>query len=120
MLNRRSFLFSLFILPFTSVSSWAAAKKTVTTTEADAAKALVKTTDMMPAALKYVEKADKAPTRTDKTAKCLDCMHYAQAVTADKKEIKVKGDAVGSCALFDAGKGYVKAGGWCMSWFKTA
>lgn len=120
MINRRHFLLSLVVLPFTSLKSWAAAKKTVTTTEADASKALVKPTDAMPAALKYVENADKATTRTDKAAKCSNCMHYSQAVTADKKDIKVKGQAVGSCALFDGGKGYVNAGGWCLSWFKAA
>ncbi len=120
MFSRRSFLLSLVVLPFTSLMSWAAEKKTVTTTEADASKALVKPTDMMPKAMKYSEKAEKATARTDKKANCASCMHYSQAITADKKEIKVKGQPVGACALFDGGKGYVKAGGWCMSWFKAA
>jgi len=119
-LNRRSFLFSLVAAPFAFVGQRVfAAKKTVTTTAEAASKALVKPTDMMPAALKYVEKADKAPTRTDKKANCATCMHYSQAVGADGKDIKVGGEAVGSCALFDGGKGYVKSGGWCMSWFAS-
>lgn len=119
-LNRRSFLFSLVAAPFALLSAVAlAAVKTVTTTEADATKALVKEKDAMPAALKYVEAAEKAPTRTNKESKCSNCMHYSKAVTADGKDILIKGSGVGACALFNAGKGYAKAGGWCMSWFQN-
>ncbi len=115
--NRRSFLLSLVAAPFALLAAVAAAK-TVTTTEADASKALVKEKDAMPAALKYQEVAEKAPTRTNKESKCSNCMHYSKAVAADGKAIPVKGSEVGACALFNAGKGYVKAGGWCMSWFQ--
>jgi hypothetical protein len=119
-LNRRAFLMSLISAPFALVSALAwAARKTVTTTEADATKALVKETDAMPAALKYNADAKKAAGRTNKSAVCSNCMQYAHAVDASGKDIKVKGAAVGSCALFAATKGYVTADGWCMSWFQA-
>jgi hypothetical protein len=119
--NRRSFLVSLLALPFGFLSALALAVnkiKTVTTTEAEATKSLVKEKDAMPAALKYQEVAEKAATRTNKESKCSNCMHYSKAITADEKDILVKGSGVGACALFNGGKGYAKAGGWCMSWFQ--
>jgi hypothetical protein len=61
-LNRRSFLFSMVAAPIAFLASAArAAQKTVTTTAADATKALVKEKDAMPSALKYSEAASKAP-----------------------------------------------------------
>jgi hypothetical protein len=119
-LNRRSFLFSMVAAPIAFLASVArAAQKTVTTTAADATKALVKEKDAMPSALKYSEVASKAPTRTKKESNCANCMHFSKAVGADGAAVKVGGSEVGACALFDAGKGYVKAGGWCMSWFQA-
>src|SRR5262249_52280353 len=96
-----------------------AAKKTVTTTESEASAALAKEKDPMPAAMKYSEAAEKAPSRKDQSAKCDNCMHYSSAVDKSGKPVLVKGSAVGSCALFNAGKTFVKAGGWCSGWFKA-
>ncbi len=119
-LNRRAFLMSVIAAPMAFVSALAwAARKTVTTTEADASKALVKETDAMPAALKYKADAKKATGRTNPKADCSNCMQYVQAVGADGKDIKVNGTAVGSCALFASTKGYVTSNGWCMSWFQA-
>ena len=106
----------------------AAKKKTVSTTEAVAKAGIVdvkradtpqtRQADTMAKALRYVHKSEKADQRCD------NCMQYAAAVDASGKEITVdiKGGGkhkVGSCQLFEAGKGFVSADGYCMSWFKT-
>lgn len=116
-LNRRMFIASLLGLPFAlfTKAAWAA-KKSITSTEVDAAKSLVKESSPMPSALKYKAEGSKAAGRTNASANCGNCMHYAQAVGSDGKEIKVKGELVGTCALFDGGKGMVAAKGWCLSW----
>ena len=116
--TRRGFLFFLFGLPLLSFKAWAA-KKTVKTTEAEASAALVKETEPMPQALKYSSDAAKATAHTNKKSTCANCLQYSQAVDASGKDIKVAGSLVGGCALFNGGKGYVKAGGWCMSWFEA-
>jgi hypothetical protein len=119
--SRRAFLMSVVAAPFAFVSALAlAAKKTVTTTAEKATTGLVKETDAMPAALKYSADAKKAKARSNPSSKCSSCMQYTQAVGADGKEIKVAGAAVGTCTLFGGGTGYVKADGWCMSWYQAA
>jgi hypothetical protein len=119
---RRTFLFALAAVPFAVFHrAFGIEKKTVKTTVAEAKAGLVKVTDTMPAALQYVEKAQSTKNPSFKVgSNCMNCMQYSQAVGSDGKEIKVDGKSVGSCAIFNVGKGFVTADGWCMSWFAAA
>ena len=122
MLDRRSFLFSLFAAPLAFVSGFARGetkKKTVTLAAGEADKSMVKETDAMAAALRYQADASKAKDRSNPKAFCSNCMQYNKAVGADGKETKVGGDEVGTCNLFNGGKGVVKGKGWCMSWYQA-
>jgi hypothetical protein len=131
--SRRSFLKTVLLAPTVAsltASRWLFAEgpkaATVNTTADKAKAALVDVAradtpkangyDTMAKALKYVHKSEKAD------QKCVGCMHYVKAVDAAGKDIQVdvggSKQGVGSCKLFEAGKGYVAANGWCMSWFK--
>ncbi|GEM_PF-6199898 len=138
--SRRSFIQTAFWTPVAfslgfsrllraaAPAAAAAKKKTVTTTEAVAKAGIVdvkradtpqtRQADTMAKALRYVHKTDKPD------QKCDNCMQFSWAVDASGKEITVdiKGGGkqkVGSCQLFETGKGFVAAEGYCMSWFKT-
>ncbi len=116
--GRRSFLLGMFLAPFAVLTRVVhAARKTVKSTVKDATAALVKEDGMMQKALKYSAEAKKAKGRSNPSSVCSNCMQYSAAIGEDGKDILVAGKPVGSCMLFDAGKGFVPANGWCMSWY---
>ena len=81
---------------------------------------LVDEKDAVATALKFVQDGSKADAkaRVDKMGvaakdqKCSNCSLYT-------KEGKIGKDEVGKCSML-AGKGVVKAGGWCAGWVKKA
>jgi len=109
-MDRRSFLRSLAFFP---LAAWLGRNVFAADAKADAAvgKKLVKPTDPLPSALKYTDDAKKAPKELRKSndMMCKTCIQYTKKTT-------LKGEEVGTCNLFNGG--YVKSGGWCMSWSK--
>jgi len=106
--GRREFVKGLLLFPLAILLG---RQKSVFAAGDDIGKKLVKGTDPMPSALKYVDDAKKAPAamRKDAQSSCQNCAQYTKKAT-------YKGQEVGMCNLFNGG--YVKANGWCMSWSK--